>query len=59
MKDKKDKDIYLWTTAMINPDTGCIEISAPEARTDLIANQLKLAWLTRYPLYIKIIVDRH
>ena len=36
-----------------------IEIrSVPEARADLVANQVELAWLTRYPLPNKITVDR-
>ena len=32
---------------MIDPATGWIEIcSVPEARADLVANQVELAWLT-------------
>ena len=39
--------------------TGWIEIhSVPEARAGLVANQVELAWLTRYPLPNKIKVDR-
>ena len=30
----------------------------PEARADLVANQVDLPWLSRYPLPIKITVDR-
>ena len=30
----------------------------PEARVDLFANQVELAWLTRYPLPNKITVDK-
>ena len=30
----------------------------PEARTDLVANQVELAWFTRYSLPNKITVDR-
>ena len=30
----------------------------PEAKTDLVVNQVELAWLTGYPLPDKIIVDR-
>ena len=44
---------------MIDPATGWIEVrSVPEARADLVANQVELAWLTRYPLPNKITVDR-
>ena len=44
---------------MIDPATSWIEIrSVPEARADLVANQVELAWLTRYPLFNKIRVDR-
>ena len=48
MKGKKDKDVYLQAITMIDPATGWIEIhSVPEARADLVANQVELAWLTR------------
>ena len=44
---------------MIDPATNWIEIcSVPEARADLVDNQVELAWLTRYPLPNKITVDR-
>ena len=44
---------------MIDPATGSIEIrSVPEARADLVANQVDPAWLTRYRLANKITVDR-
>ena len=44
---------------MIDPVTGWIEICAvPSARVDLVANQVELAWLTRYHLPSKVIVDR-
>ena len=44
---------------MIDPATGWVEIRAvPSARADLVANQVELAWLTRYPLPSKVIVDR-
>ena len=59
MKGKKDKDVYLQAITMIDPSTGWIEIgSVPEARPDLVANQVELAILTRYPLPNKITVDR-
>ena len=44
MKGKKDKHIYLQAITMIDPATGWIEIrSVPEARADLVANQVELA----------------
>ena len=44
---------------MIDPATGWVEIrTVPSARADLVANQVELAWLTRYPLPSKVIVDR-
>ena len=59
VKGKKDKDLYLQAITMIDPATTWIDIcSVPEARADLVANQVELACLTRYLLPIKIIVDR-
>ena len=50
MKGQKDKDIYLQPITMIDSATVWIEIrSVPEARADLVVNQVELAWLTRYP----------
>ena len=44
---------------MIDPAPGCIKkCSVPEVRANLFANQVELAWLTRYPLPKKITVDR-
>ena len=44
---------------MIESAISRIEIlSVPEARADLVANQVKLPLLTSYPLPNKIIVDR-
>ena len=43
---------------MIDLATGRTDIrSVPEARADLVANQVELAWLTRYCLPNKIMVD--
>ena len=43
-KDKKDKDFHLQAITMIDPATSWIEIrSVPEARADLVANQVELA----------------
>ena len=59
MKGKKDKDVYLQTITMIDSATGWIEICfLPEGRVDLVANQVQLAWLTRYPLRNTVTVDR-
>ena len=50
-KDKKDKDVYLQAITMIEPAIARIEIrSVPEVRVDLVANQVELAWLSRYHL---------
>ena len=44
---------------MIDQATNWIEIrSVLETRADLVANQVELAWLTRYFLPNKIMVDR-
>ena len=48
MTGKKDKNVYLQAITMIYPATGWKEIcSVPEARADLVANQVGLAWLTK------------
>ena len=58
LKGKKDKDVYLQTLKMINTATDWIELSSvPEARADLVANQVELVWLPRYLLPYKIKVD--
>ena len=42
--NKKDRDVYLQVITMIDPATGWIEIcSVPEARANLVANQVELA----------------
>ena len=44
---------------MIDPVTGWIEIrTVPSACADLVSNIVELAWLTRYSLPSKVIVDR-
>ena len=46
MKGKRDKYVYLQAIAMIDPSTSLIKLySVPEARADLCANQVELAWL--------------
>ena len=54
MKGEKDKR---FTFINLNYDRhSWIEMwSVPEARADLVANQVELAWLTRYHLPVKII----
>ena len=48
MKVKKKNNVYLQTVTMIEPSIGWIDICALlEARTDLVANQIEFAWLTR------------
>ena len=45
MKGNKDKDIYLQAIAVIDPAAAWIEVySLPEVRSDLVANQVELAW---------------
>ena len=44
---------------MIDPATGWIKIRpVPDATADLVANQIGLVWITRYPLPNNIMVDR-
>ena len=41
--------VYLQAVTIIDPATGWIEIrTVPSAWADLVANQVELAWLTRY-----------
>ena len=48
---KSGKSVYLQAVTMIDPATGWREIYTMSlARADLVANQVELAWLTRYPL---------
>ena len=59
MTTKSGKTVYLQAVTMIDPATGWVEIRAlPGARADYVANQVELAWLTRYPLPSQIIFDR-
>ena len=44
---------------MIDPVTGRVELRTVRlVRADLVANQVELAWLTRYPLPNKVSLDR-
>ena len=59
MTTKSGRSVYLQTVTIIDPATGWIEICAvPSSRSVLVDNQVELAWLTRYPLPNKQIVDR-
>ena len=59
MTTKSGKSAYLQAVTMIDPVTGLIEIrTVSSAWTDLVANQVELSWLTRYPLPSNVIVDR-
>ena len=60
MKGKKEVAIYLQSTAKINPAINRVEIrSMPEARADLVVNQVRVAWLSKDPILSKVIVYRH
>ena len=57
----KEAENMLWKVRryLITDNTGWIEIrSVPEAREDLAAYQVELAWLNKYPMPNGIIVDR-
>ena len=55
MKGKNNKDVYLQAITMLDPATSWIEIlSVTEARADLVANPVELAWLTWYCPILKI-----
>ena len=59
MTTKNEKTLYLQAVTMIDPATGWIKIcTVPSTRADLVSNIVELAWLTRYPLPSKVIVDR-
>ena len=59
MSTKNGKTVYLQAVIMIDPATGWIEICrVSSACADLVSNIVELAWLTRYPLPSKVIMDR-
>ena len=56
---KNKKPIQLWAVTMIDPATGWFEIREIKTkRADIIANEVELTWLTRYPWPEKVIMDR-
>ena len=59
MTTKNGKTIYLQAFPMKDPATGWIETrTVPCTHADLVSNIVELAWLTRYPLPSRVIVDR-
>ena len=59
MNTKSGKFVYLQAVTMIDPATGWIEIhTVPSTRANLVTYQVELAWLARYPLPNKVIVNR-
>ena len=59
MTTKLRKSVYLQVVTMIDLASGWIELlTVPSVRTDLVSNQVKIAWLIHYPLTSKVIVDR-
>ena len=58
MTTKNGKAVYLQAVTMIDPATGWIEIrTVPATRADLVSNIVELAWLPRYSLPSKVIVN--
>ena len=59
MTIKSGRSVYLQSVTMIDPATDWMEIRAvSSAQADLVAYQVELARVTRYPLRSKVIVDR-
>ena len=59
MTSKIGKPVWLQAVTMIDPATGWIEIHmVPSAQSNLVAKKVELAWLSRYPLPDKVIMDR-
>ena len=58
MTTKSVKSVYLQAITTTDPATGWIEIHSFQATfVDLVANLIEVAWLTRYQLPSKVIVD--
>ena len=58
MTTENGKAVCSQAVAMIDPAIGWIEIcTVPSNRADLVSNIVELAWLTRYQLPSKVIVD--
>ena len=59
MTTKTGKTVYLQAVTVIDPAMGWIAICiVSSSQEDLLSNIVELAWLTRYPLPDKVIVDR-
>ena len=58
MITKNGKTVYLQAVIMMDTATGWIEIcTGHSARANLVSYIVELAWLTRYPLPSKVIVE--
>ena len=58
MTTKNGKTIYLQAVIMIDTATGWKEIcTMSSARANQVSNIVELAWLTRFPLLSKVVVD--
>ncbi len=50
IKRKGKKNLTLWCVTMIDPATGWFEMREIKTKSaDVIANEVEMAWLTRYP----------
>ena len=59
MTTKNEKTVCLQAVTKIDSAIGWIESRmVPSTRADLVFNIVELAWLVRYPLPSKVIVDR-
>ena len=59
MTTKSGKSVYLQAVTMIDLAKCWIKIgTVSSAQEDLVSYQIDLAWLTRYPLPRKVIVDK-
>ena len=58
-KNKRKKALTLWALTMIDPATGWFEMREISTKSaDIIANELEMAWLSRYPWPTQMIFDR-
>ncbi len=59
IKRKGKKNLTLWCVTMIDPATGWFEMREIKTKSaDVIANEVEMAWLTRYPRPSSIVIDR-
>jgi len=58
-KNKKKKPLVLWAITMIDPATGWFEMRDITTKSaDAVANEIEIAWLSRYPWPNEVIIDR-